>query len=32
MVTFDHKIEANTEYQVEVELTNGAIITKTIKT
>ena len=31
VVAFDNKIEANTEYQVEVELTNGTIVTKTIK-
>ena len=31
VVAFDNKIEANTEYQIEVELTNGTIVTKTIK-
>lgn len=31
LIAFDNKIEANIEYQVEVELTNGTVVTKTIK-
>ena len=31
VVSFDYKMAANTEYQVEVELTNGTTSTKTIK-